>query len=157
LGITFEEFDEQAHYDLVIATQSLYYLKDKIASLKKIISLVSPRGFICITLWSKNCTLRKIFESIQNTTNDITAEEVYSTMVGMEGLRDVRINYFEGGVALDKWKATNNSLKGIFRIISRLGNVPENQLPEISIMKKCLNKYKNLELRINGVVTAVRV
>ncbi|MFC3993349.1 class I SAM-dependent methyltransferase [Actinoplanes siamensis] len=56
-------FDPGSTYDVVNATQCLYYLGDESAALRKLASLVSPGGILTITVWDDGCTLKKIHDA----------------------------------------------------------------------------------------------
>jgi SAM-dependent methyltransferase len=55
-------YRQEKTYDVVNATQSLYYLGDECEALKRLVSLVSPGGILTITIWADGCTLKRVHD-----------------------------------------------------------------------------------------------
>lgn len=152
-----ETYNPGTMYDVVNASQSLYYSNDIEASLTKCIALTSPGRVIVITLWSDTCALYKIaYECANDTENLITAEMVASLLRARTDVESTQLYIFNGIVKLSEWNTTA-LLDAATSILTR------DALEIISDQKRrdklisVLHNLQPVEPRINGIIIAKRL
>jgi hypothetical protein len=97
-----EDLDIKVLYDVVNATQSLYYLGELGLALKRLVSLLDPSGLLTITVWDDGCTLKKLHdEFLAPTYRSPSSAMVVDRLVQVLPAEwEIRVDSFEGTIAL---------------------------------------------------------
>ncbi|GCE14948.1 class I SAM-dependent methyltransferase [Tengunoibacter tsumagoiensis] len=116
----FEEATFSQTFDVVNASQSIYYMQNIPAMLRKMTQLVQPGGMVTITLWSQHCSLYQLQRTVFGAgATLVTAEQVAEQLVQQHLLRDVKLVSCKGQLNLSRLRASEQGLDAILTIISR--------------------------------------
>jgi len=152
---TFENYESDLRFDIVNATQSVYYIINKLQALQKMIQYTQSRGLIIITLCSRECILSKLHYDVMGLNSDlwVNAEDIYELLKKQNGIENVQIEFFQGEVDLTSWKTSREILEMAYEIIARGGLSTVSKLDSFA---QALCNYKDIETRINGIIIGQR-
>lgn len=153
-----ENYKTNKLYDFVNATQSLYYMPNKTTALRKMIALTKPRGLIIVTLCSKDCILSRLHFELYGIESPYwtTAEDAVNILKREGGIKECKLEYFHGSINLLAWKTDPNILNQAYEIISRLSSSNITPSKDSKKLRIIINKYKDIEPRVNGVIIATK-
>lgn len=153
--VRFEDYVPTRTFDVVNATQSIYYLENPVEALRKMINMTNTGGLIVITLWSESCVLYQMHNTIfGSNTRVATAESIYDLLLSSNGLHNIRMIKFNGRVYLDQWKSRPDLLNAAVKIIARKPLDPQMLQFASSQLVKDLNTRPPAATRTNMVILA---
>ena len=117
----FFEYPHHERFDAVVSTQSLYYLGDRQAALRKLIAHTVPGGCLIVTVWSSRCILRNLHLRFVSTpdTDCLAAEGVADDLHRLDPTAAVDLVRTVGRVNLRRWLTSEATCMAAFRILSR--------------------------------------
>lgn len=141
-------------YDLVNASQSVYYLGDPRASLRQMLSLVRPGGLLTVTVWQESCVLNRIHRHVFGETMaaSLTANFVAAELQAIAPASDTRIRAIEGRVDLASWSSSEDLLQAAVRVISRSPSPTMLTSEQVVDLRSHLSTLPAIEKRHNGLV-----
>jgi SAM-dependent methyltransferase len=115
----FHAFESPQLYDVVNATQCLYYFSSPRDALRKMLDLTKPGGLTTVTLWADNCALLEIAQFLGRWSGArlFTADHVV-TLAHSLGLCDVVQVAFSGPVSIAQW-LESDALPHILTVVAR--------------------------------------
>jgi ubiquinone/menaquinone biosynthesis C-methylase UbiE len=153
----FEKYDTDASFDIVMAIQSLYYVDDEHRCIDKMIRMTKKGGLTIIVLWSKECTLSKLFRHCTQCGEYlrkkglITIENIFQYIQTRPNAIDPQLTYFFGRVLLSQWKKDPEILKGACIVYSRTVKRRTIKIHQRHI-RILLDHFNDIEQRVNGVI-----
>ena len=162
-GSEFQECDFQLLpfeevFDVVISTQSLYYLGEWEVSLRKLLSHARPKGCLAVTLWTENCSLHRLhnrFAQCQKN-NLLTAENVAQAAQRQDSSATVRLVRTRGTINVRMWREEARIGAAAFRILSRLEEQGTIDPVAYGKFSEHIKSLQDEEPRENGTVFVLR-
>jgi SAM-dependent methyltransferase len=157
LQIDFGEFASAAKFDVILATQSLYYFADLHGSLGRMCELLSATGLLCLTLWNEQCILRKVAIEVfgGEASMVLSPRLVLEYLEKNQRFRRLSSRAVVGPVAINQWIASEDVLRGAAIVLSRR-LAPEVQQDEIERLRTVVEKLGSIENRSNSIIFAYR-
>ncbi|MBI5392004.1 class I SAM-dependent methyltransferase, partial [Candidatus Woesearchaeota archaeon] len=147
--------DLDGKFDVFSFNQSIYYFHNKNSVIEKCLKNLAEGGLLICICWSKEDKLFQFHKSVFGkwTLGAFTSEN-FKELVSKDKKIDVVYNkLFKGKINFKLWKDQKNLEKNLY-VISRIpvsGAISESNL---EIAKMLIDKQKDNEIRINGVVIA---
>lgn len=155
--IRFEDYVPTKVFDVVNATQSLYYLDNLDESLQKMIKIVNRGGLIILTLWSESCIVYRLHNMIfGDKKRPITAEVASDLLLKSKELRDIKLIRFDGWVNLAKWKDSPEMLNAALIVISRQSKGFHITKSAKQKLLECISERPPLDIRTNILIFATK-
>ncbi len=153
----FETYETREEFDVVIAAQSLYYIRDVRKTIEKMMRLTRKGGLSVIVLWSKECAINRIYRPCNEcgkfycNLEPVTAESAFDYIQTMRNIQNAQLMYFSGRVFFSLWKSVPAAIPGACTILSRSGS--HEMLSDHSAhVRKLLRHFNDVESRVNGVI-----
>lgn len=145
-------------FDVVIATQSLYYLGNWEQSLKKLLLHTKPKGCLLVTIWTDNCTLCRLYNQFRDGHGNrlITAENVSQAAHCMDAAASVQLVHTPGTLNIKAWRDDARISAAAFRILTRSNDDAITNLAAYGPFCQHLTSLQDEELRENGTVVILR-
>lgn len=144
------KYSSEYKYDIVTATQSIYYFDN---FLNEILNHIKKGGLIAITVWSENCILRKIAEISLGGRNNITKITAECVSEGLDRLTGEACNVyqFKGLINIHSWLSSEEKFRRIISIITR-GRVTKTNKYDYDSARKFIISSDPIQVRCNGIV-----
>lgn len=124
-GIEIQEFDFLQYspsepFNLITATQSLYYLKPLQAAIDRMCAFAAVPGLLAITVWSDDCVLRRVSKAAFAGSADVlSVADVCQLLQNKDAITHLRLVETSGPVATHQWLASRATVQAIASILSR--------------------------------------
>lgn len=153
--IPFEKFVSNRFFDVVNATQSLYYLDDWRASISKMLGLTKIGGVAAITIWSERCVLCDLHKAIIPEGHSVITGELIQEWMEDSGItQNIQVLEHEGLVDTRLWLQSSETLEAAARVISRTSiNAPVSS-EVLTALEYELRRISGMSKRINKVIFA---
>ncbi len=157
LQIDFGEFASSVKFDVILATQSLYYFADLQGILQRMCELLDGTGFLCLTLWNEQCILRRIATEVfgGEASMSLSPRRVLEYLEKNQGFRRLSSRGVVGPVAISEWIESENVLTAAAIVLSRR-LTPEVRQDEIERLRRIVEKLGRTENRSNSIICAYR-
>lgn len=145
-------------FDAVIATQSLYYLGNIDAALKKLIAHTVSDGCLLVTAWTNNCILHDLHSYVVQVPEllCLTAEDIAEKLRNMVGDAHITIVRTVGQVDVGKIAGSETLCKAAYRILSRSEEYAESDMASYVRFKSHLKHLSEHMVRENATVVFQR-
>jgi SAM-dependent methyltransferase len=150
VDLKFEEYHTDARFDVVMITQTLYYLPDLRKAIEKLIACVKPGGLLLITTWSRVCVLYRLYDVVCRGPRPSYAAEDVRQMV-FEATGEIpAIVYSRGSVKLSMWRDDDAMRAACYMVISRSHEVSSDN--NAGAFWRAICALGNEEERVNGTL-----
>ncbi|KAA3609236.1 MAG: class I SAM-dependent methyltransferase [Calditrichaeota bacterium] len=151
----FEQHQPDGAFDIIICTQSLYYMQNVQTAIRKMNNLLKQSGQLIITLWSKHCSIYKVCNKqfARYCGNIMTIEDAYDIMKLEVNYSSISLEYFNGTLNWNRIANSDRLLSDFLVVFSRSDqeSYPDNA---IKALKSCdMGRYP---ARVNGTIFAKR-
>ncbi len=142
LQLDYLKYCPSAPFDVVIATQSLYYLDDIKHSLPLLLHHTAPSGVLILTVWSNRCVLFDLYSRFVCSKNGpaICSEFVARELHRLDSSASIELVRSVGTVNIGKWRESDAIRIAAYRILSRTDGVVFDQV-----------KYRAFERHLRGL------
>jgi len=122
---SFDEFEPRCRYDVVNATQSLYYLGKLDTALRKLVSLLSRDGVLAITIWDDGCILKILHDRYLSPRDPAPGpKDIANALSGiLPPTYTTQTYYFEGPIALNGFTDEGRLEESVIDIARRSAHV----------------------------------
>jgi SAM-dependent methyltransferase len=117
----FFEYPIGEQFDVVLCTQSLYYLGDYRLALHKLLQHIRLGGCLLVTIWTGNCLLHDLHTRFVSALDAacITAEDVAIAIRSLSPKGTIELVRTQGSVSIHSWLKTESIGLAAFRVITR--------------------------------------
>lgn len=138
-------------FDVVIATQSLYYLGEARDALSALAAHGEVDGITVVTVWTSRCILYRIHKEIFPETRITFAEELVD-LVGPSDLHPPTLLESKGEIGISDLLASESACRAAYEVLARMG--PSATLDEgrYSDFRQFLGTLPAVETRENGTI-----
>jgi SAM-dependent methyltransferase len=142
-------------YDVVNATQSLYYFHDLDAVLKKMIGLLTSPGTLTLTVWTKECLLNQLYQKFfkESDSEAATDRTVVAALSSLVDPKCIEVRYFDGEIDLNAILHSDSTLQAFLHILSRRGSVRECDKETIQQARNYIAALGNIGRRKNAIIS----
>lgn len=153
LQLDYLKYCPSAPFDVVIATQSLYYLGDIKHSLPLLLHHTATSGVLIITVWSNRCVLFDLHSrfACSKVGLAICSESVASELHRLDSSATIALVRSAGTVNIGKWRESDASRLAAYRILSRTDGVAFDPT-KYSAFERHLKGLPDIVTRENGTV-----
>lgn len=156
ISCDFMSLDLSTKFDVVNATQSLYYFDDPQATLGKMLDSVIPGGNMFVTTWTSQCILYRIYQEFFGIPEKFIVTDEYTIAIlkniGKSGL--VKRYLFDGEIDLELILRSDSNLKAFLHILSRkCGPGADCGIETLSRVRDYLRNMPRVVQRQNAIVS----
>ncbi len=152
-AVRFEDFETHDAFDVIICKQALYYLGSPIPAVHRMLSLLAPKGMLCIVLWSKRCSLYSMSRALDEAgIATLTIEELVALIKDEIPHVHVSTQTFNGSVDFSKWINNHDIMRSAAKVLVRTSTRPIDE-GAIGTVARLLTSADRRAPRINGLIT----
>ena len=145
----FQKWTTTSTFDLVSADQSLYYLEDPPAEMRRIITLVKPGGLLIAICWSQRDTLYRIRKRLfPDAASDLVGEDLEKLFRAQPELDLIDRAEFETRIDLGALRVDESMSKAAIRVVARTATC-DDMSTRLQALAEVLNDFPTLARRRN--------
>lgn len=153
---TFQDWSDGGRFDVINADQSLYYLGDMGAVLRRVGVLLRPGGLFIATCWSRDDVIHRLKARLfAGADHDLVAEDLEVLVRDLPEFSAVVTENFKAAVHLDTWRDNPHVLASALRVIARRPLDPLVD-PGPDMLRAALDGFPDSAPRLNMALCAVR-
>jgi len=151
----FNTFTTDETYDVVNATQMLYYFPRLKETLLRMIRLVRPGGILAATVWCSDCILYQVHKTffISASSGPVLDEAaVQRHFSELQKGGQANIEFFSGPIDLNNFLEDEASIQSFLNIVSRQSGTERCTSATSSAVRLFLLKHAPIGMRKNAIV-----
>ena len=147
--------DLEGKFDVFSLNQAIYYFHNKNLVIEKCLKNLAEGGLLICVCWSEKDKIFQFHQAVFGkwTLGTFNSEDFKELISKYSDLKIVYDRLFEGRVDFGLWKNPSNLEKNLY-VISRIPVSEEISEGNQELARELINKEKDNEIRVNGVVIA---
>ncbi|TKJ35672.1 MAG: hypothetical protein CEE38_13745 [Planctomycetes bacterium B3_Pla] len=152
--IDFASYPLTEKFDVVVATQSLYYLGSPELALRKLASHTRREGILLVTMWSNRCELYQLHERFcaDPDRRKVAVQHAARMLREIDNYATVEVVTTVGKVDFTYWQESEETCLSAFRVLARAESADDPDLSEYAKFRELITVLPLCGKRENGTI-----